>query len=123
MLNKIYFLLCNLGITANYSGFFYTAYAVSLALSDLETLLLVTKCLYPEIARHYHTSAKNVERNIRTVVGIAWDNNPQLLTRLAGRTLSAKPTATEFLAILTTALLCSETEQENRMEIQETFLL
>lgn len=105
MLNRIYSLLASLGITANYVGFFYVAHAVELAVSDMENLLLVTKRIYPEIAKYHHTSAKNVERNIRTVINVAWDSNPGLLENLAGRPLPEKPTATEFLAILSTALL------------------
>ena len=108
MLNKIYSLLSSLGVTANYVGFFYTAHAVSLAVSDIKNLLLVTKCIYPEIAKRYHTSAKNVERDIRTAVNVAWNSNPQLLAALAGRPLPEKPTPTEFLAIIATSLLCGE---------------
>lgn len=108
MLNRIYSLLLNLGITANYAGFFYASRAVSMASSDMESLLLVTKRLYPEIAKHYHTSSKNVERNIRTVINIAWDNNPQLLSSLAKGSLPNKPTTSEFIAILTMSLFCNE---------------
>lgn len=108
MLSKIYSLLSNLGITANYAGFFYVSHAISLSLSDMENLLLVTKRLYPEIAKHYHTSSKNVERNIRTVIDIAWDNNPQLLPQLAKGSLLGKPTTSEFIAILTMSLFSVE---------------
>lgn len=107
MLMKAYSLLSRLGITANYTGFFYTAYAVCLSVTDMENLLVVTKRLYPDVAKRYNTSAANIERNIRTVVDIAWNYNPDLLMALAKRTLYAKPTAAEFLAILTTALLFS----------------
>ena len=51
-LTQIYDLLYSLGITANYSGFFYTSYAVCLAARQPERLLLVTKWLYPEAAEH-----------------------------------------------------------------------
>lgn len=81
---------------------------LSLSLSDMENLLLVTKRLYPEIAKHYHTSSKNVERNIRTVIDIAWDNNPQLLPQLAKGSLLGKPTTSEFIAILTMSLFSVE---------------
>ncbi|MCE2603975.1 sporulation initiation factor Spo0A C-terminal domain-containing protein, partial [Pseudomonas aeruginosa] len=67
MITKIRELLCCLGITANYTGFYYTSYAVYLAMEDMECLSLVTKYLYPEVAKHYHTTPACVERNIRTV--------------------------------------------------------
>lgn len=83
-----------------------------MALSDMENLLFITKSIYPEVAKRYHTSAKNVERNIRTVVGVAWDSNPELLIRLANRDLHEKPTSTEFIAILATSILCSQLKEE-----------
>ena len=93
-------LLYRLGITANYTGFFHTSYAVYLAVQQPERLLLVTKWLYPEVARHYKTTWHCVERNIRTVVRIAWDTNPARLEELARHPLYQRPTASGFLAIL-----------------------
>ena len=59
-------LLYQLGISANYKGFLHTAYAVSLCVEQQDRLLLVTKWLYPDVARKYGTNWKAVERNIRT---------------------------------------------------------
>ena len=59
-----YDLLYSLGATANHLGFFQTACAVRLAAQQPERLLLVTKWLYPEVAKHYHTNWRAVERNI-----------------------------------------------------------
>ena len=56
-----------LGVTPNYKGFYYTVYAVCLVADKPERLLLVTKWLYPEVARHYETTVNAVERDIRTV--------------------------------------------------------
>ncbi len=101
---EIYDLLYQLGVTANYTGFFHTAYAVSLCAEQPNRLLLVTKWLYPEVARQYQTSWKAVERNIRTVNVIIWRENRPLLERLARRNLSEKPRTTQLLAILASAL-------------------
>ena len=68
-------LMERLGITLNYKGFYYAVYAVRLAAEKPERLLLVTKWLYPEVARHYETTVNAVERDIRTVVGIIWREN------------------------------------------------
>lgn len=105
MIMKIRELLCCLGITANYMGFYYTSYAVSLAMKNMECLSLVTKYLYPEVAKHYHTTSACVERNIRTVIQIAWSQNPSLLIQLSKDTKLRKPTAAQFIAILTTHFL------------------
>ena len=61
-------MLCRLGATANYRGFSYTAYAVLLCVQQQDRLLLVTKWLYPDVAKRYGTNWKAVERNIRTVI-------------------------------------------------------
>ena len=58
-------LLYQLGISANYKGFFHAAYAVSLCMERQDRLLLVTKWLYPDVAKRYRTNWKAVERNIR----------------------------------------------------------
>ena len=101
---EIYDLLYQLGVTANYTGFFHTAYAVSLCAEQPDRLLLVTKWLYPEVAKQYQTNWKAVERNIRTVGVIIWRENRPLLERLAGRNLSEKPRTTQLLAILASSV-------------------
>ena len=93
-------LLNRLGISANYTGFFQTACAVKLCRTEPERLLLVTKKVYPEVARLCGTSWSAVERNIRTACGIAWENNRHLLERLAHKPLQRKPNTAQFLAIL-----------------------
>lgn len=104
-ISQVYDLLYRLGITANYVGFFHTAYAVYLSVRQPEKLLFVTKWLYPEVAKHYQTSWLCVERNIRAASGIAWDQNRAVLEQLAQQTLPVKPTASRFVAILTACLL------------------
>ena len=96
----IFGLLCRLGISANYTGFFQTACAVDLCRAEPERLLLVTKRVYPEVARLCGTSCSAVERNIRTACGIAWESNRCLLERLAHKPLPQKPYNAQFLAIL-----------------------
>lgn len=100
-ISDIYALLRQLGITGNYLGFFQTAYAVYLAARQPERLILVTKWLYPEVAKHYDTTWFCVERNIRSVATIAWNNHRSYLEQLAKQPLPNRPTSSAFLAILT----------------------
>ena len=100
-----YGLLYSLGVTANYTGFFQTAFAVQLCMEQPERLLLVTKWVYPDVARHYKTNWKAVERNIRTVNGLVWEQNRPYLEELAGRKLPHKPSNAQLLAILVYRLL------------------
>ena len=107
----IFDLLYQLSISANYIGFFQTACAVELCRTEPERLLLVTKMVYPEVAKLYRTSGSAVERNIRTVCGIAWKNNRRLLEQLAHKPFPQKPSNTQFLAVLLYCLPKIEKEQ------------
>ena len=93
-------LLYCLGVTEKHVGFPHTLYAVRLSIQQPERLMLVTKWLYPDVAKQYHTSWQNVEKNIRTTVTIAWHFRPDILSFLANRTLGHKPSNTEFISIL-----------------------
>lgn len=97
---EIYDLLYRFGISADSIAFFHTAYAVRLAVEQPQMLLLVTKWLYPEVAKQYRTNWRAVERNIRRVVAIAWKNDPALLSKLARAPLSSRPAPAQFLSIL-----------------------
>ena len=100
----IYDLLYRLGVTANYTGFFHISYAIYLTMRQPNRLLLVTKWLYPEVAKRYDTSWKAVERNIRTVSCIIWREGRSLLEELAHRRLEQKPRNAQMLAILASSL-------------------
>lgn len=100
LMTAAYHLLHRLGITANYDGYFYTAYAVMIAEKQPDRLLLVTKWLYPDVAKQYGTTWKCVERSIRTIIALAWERNPKLLMDLAGYPLKKKPNVGQFIAIL-----------------------
>ena len=104
-------MLYRLGVTANYVGFFQTAFAVHLCMNQPDRLLLVTKWVYPDVARQYKTSWKAVEHNIRTVNEIVWQKSGSLLGQLAGRELREKPSNAQLLAILSYSLLsqCAST--------------
>ena len=73
-------LLLKLGATPRYIGFDYVIYAITLSLENSQYLLSVTKELYPDVARKYHTTIYSVERDIRTVITIIWKRNPHLLS-------------------------------------------
>lgn len=101
----VYDLLYHLGVTANYTGFCQTALAVRLCMVQPERLLLVTKWVYPDVARQYKTNWRAVERNIRTVNGIVWEQNRLYLEELTGRELMSRPSNAQLLAVLSYSLL------------------
>lgn len=101
---EIYDVLYQLGLTANYTGFFHIAYAIYLAMQSPQRLCLVTKWLYPDVAAHYETTPASVERNIRTSISRIWNENSSRLIQLSCTPLSSKPTNARFLAILVSYL-------------------
>ncbi|MCD8242126.1 MAG: sporulation initiation factor Spo0A C-terminal domain-containing protein [Lachnospiraceae bacterium] len=93
-------LLLHLGITPNYIGYFYLIDALEMAVEEPQRLLLVTKLIYPEVARHHDVSAQAVERCLRTVAETAWRTNPELLQRIAGHPLCGRLNVSSLLAVL-----------------------
>ena len=100
LLPIVHNLLYSLGITGKYVGFFHTTYAAFLTFYQPERLLLIIKWLYPDIAKHYNTSWKNVERSIHTAASIAWEFRPDVLCRMAMCSLDRRPTNSSFIFIL-----------------------
>ena len=109
---EIYGLLYRLGITANYTGFLHTACAVRLCMECPDRLLLVTKCLYPEVAKQFGTNWKAVERNIRTAGIVIWRENRPLLEQLACRPLTQRPCTAQLISILCSALTAMDSPPE-----------
>lgn len=62
------------GVGGDYKGFYFCSYSMELVAEDPNNLLFVTKNIYPEVAREYHTTCKCVERDIRTVAEAVWRN-------------------------------------------------
>ena len=102
---QIYDLLYRLGVTARYIGFFHISYAVRLCAEQPERLLLVTKWVYPDVAKRYNTTWQAVARDISTVSRVIWEANRPLLERMARRHLTRRPENAQLLAILVASLV------------------
>jgi len=92
--------LLHLGITMRYKGYSQTVCAVEIAMADPESLMLVSKRLYPGVGKHFGVSWRVAERNIRTVVDVIWQYNPIGLSNMAGHELLRKPTVSDFVSIM-----------------------
>lgn len=103
-------LLRGLGATGNLKGFAYAIYMIEQVIDDPRSGTLITKCLYPETAKHFNVTAESVERNLRTVIRACW-NRPDrnLLEKVAGTHLHRYPTNSEFLD-MTAAYLRRQTQ-------------
>lgn len=88
----------SLGFSGTYSGMNSLIIAVALVWQDPSMLHAVTKVLYPEVAKRCGGNGKNVERNLRTASKACWDwGNRELLNKIAGFELKAKPTTGELI--------------------------
>lgn len=96
------------GIPAHIKGYQYVREAIILTVQDMEMINAVTKMLYPEVARRFHTTPSRVERAIRHAIEVAWDRGDlETLQSYFGYTVNSakgKPTNSEFIALLTDKL-------------------
>ena len=91
--------LDSFGVSRSYTGYNYVVYGLLLILEDSERIECITKTLYLDVAKHFHTNWNCVEKNMRTVVNHVWDShNTELLETIFSRSgRSRKPTNKEFL--------------------------
>ena len=99
-----------LGVTPNYKSYHMTAAAVGLAEENPENLRLVTKVLYPMVAKQYKTTWQAVERNIRTLIDALWRQGA--LDSLWGRRMERKPTPAQFLSMLVSKMALRDSVAE-----------
>ena len=92
------------GVPAHIKGYQYVREAIMITVEDMEVINSVTKILYPEVAKRYHTTPSRVERAIRHAIEVAWDRGDiETLQRFVGYTVSnikGKPTNSEFIAMI-----------------------
>lgn len=97
-------LLIKLGIPASIKGYRFAREAIKIIIEEPEAIHAITKCIYPEVAERFDTTASRVERAIRHAVEISVTRaNYELYNELFGNTVAsskAKPTNSEFLAII-----------------------
>ena len=93
--------LRRLGITSESMGYERTQTAISLAVERAERLHAVGKEIYSVTAERCGCSPDAVERSIRLSAEKAWRRNPDLLISMAGYPVGKRPTAKQFMEILT----------------------
>ena len=104
-------ILIHMGITPNYRGYDYIVLAIELVFENPARLQYVTKELYPEIAKQYHTDWRAVEHSIRITILRSWESDPTRFEKFLGMRNKEKPSAGKFLAALYAYLLI-EFEEE-----------
>jgi len=102
--SRVTTIIHEVGVPAHIKGYQYLREAILIAVNDMDVINAVTKVLYPEVAKRFHTTASRVERAIRHAIEVAWDRGDlETLQQYFGYTVSnakGKPTNSEFIALI-----------------------
>ena len=97
-------LIHEVGVPAHIKGYQYLREAIMMVVNDIEVINQITKQLYPDIAKKFHTTPSRVERAIRHAIEVAWSRGKaDEVENIFGYTISAakgKPTNSEFIAMI-----------------------
>jgi two-component system response regulator (stage 0 sporulation protein A) len=96
-------ILLTLGVPAHVKGYQFLREAVIMAIKDRNTVDLITKFIYPDIARIYGTTPSRVERAIRHAVELAWERGDSKILSDCfniSSVLRRRPSNSEFIATL-----------------------
>lgn len=97
-------LIHEVGVPAHIKGYQYLREAIIMVIEDIDVINQITKSLYPQVAKKFHTTPSRVERAIRHAIEVAWGRgNQQVVENIFGYTVSAdkgKPTNSEFIAMI-----------------------
>lgn len=100
--------LHQIGVPAHIKGYHYLRDSIIMAIETPDIINAVTKQLYPNVAKHYETTASRVERAIRHAIEVAWDRGDvDILNSYFGYTIHntrGKPTNSEFIAMISDRL-------------------
>ena len=94
-------LLRSIGASGRLVGFHYTVYIVYHILQKPDEYFWITKCVYPDTARHFKVNPSSVEHAIRTLIASVWNRRDHSgLNRVAGIELEKPPPNSELIDIL-----------------------
>ncbi len=97
-------ILHNLGIPSHVKGYKYIREGIMLLYSSEDTMHLITKEIYPEIALKFNTTSSRVERAIRHAIEISWIRGDlKLMENIFGNSIDferSRPTNSEFLTTI-----------------------
>ncbi len=94
--------LRRLRVGPHYLGHRYLLEGIQRAMMDMSCLDGITKLLYPDIAAKYGSTARQVERNIRSAIDRAWEcGGAEAMCELFDYVPQKEsPTNTEFIAVV-----------------------
>lgn len=100
MEEELEMLLREMGVHRLYKGRYPMIRAVEIVREDENRLFNVVNEIYKAIGTERGVKWTAIERQMRTVVSVAWKTNSQSLAKIAGYPLIEPPTVSEFIEIL-----------------------
>lgn len=96
--------LISLGVPAHIRGYQYLRDAIMMAVQNKDVLNLVTKVLYPAVARMNNTTPGRVERSMRHAIELSWARGDrEAIADMFGYPVASKhgkPTNSEYVALI-----------------------
>ena len=113
--------LREIGMPPRYKGYAYLLFMLQQTQKDPDLVYNLCNGLYPLATAHFQVPGCNLERNIRFAINRTWEHgNQQNLSRLfAAYDIDRTPSISEFLAILTEAMLFNRTRSRVRRRRQK----
>lgn len=97
-------ILISLGVPAHIRGYQYLRDAIMMAVHNKDVLNLVTKVLYPAVARMNNTTPGRVERSMRHAIELSWARGDrEAIADMFGYSPGSrhgKPTNSEYVALI-----------------------
>ena len=91
-------LMLELGVPAHLRGYQYLREAIVRSKEDMELVGSVTKLLYPEISKKFHSTDQKVERAIRNAIEVSWERGNTEIFGYSIGTGKTRPTNSEYIA-------------------------
>ena len=102
----------SIGIPPHIKGYQYLRAAIKMCVKDTSIISSITKRLYPDVAKEYHTTPSKVERAIRHAIEVCWNRGKiDTINNIFGSqvfTRNDRPTNGEFIALLADKLLLDD---------------
>lgn len=96
---RISHFLSLMNVSASIKGYYYLRNAILMVLEDQEATIGITKRMYPDLAKMYHTTSNKVERAIRHAIESAWKKGAdKTYCEILGIQCPDRPTNGQFIA-------------------------
>lgn len=101
--------LREIGVPTHLKGYYYLRDAIVMGIIDGEYFEMITKRMYPDIAKKHNTTPSRVERAIRHAIEVTWNRgNIEKLEEIFAYTVSprkGKPTNSEFITMIADSII------------------